>query len=168
VFWELCRMRGAQIKRFSRPERKRQRALCPIHTTGVENPVPAGALSLDGFWEGAPVGLATASATVAARDEPFAAPAYLFQGRRTLPDHDPGAESNQQEIDQPDQGGPDADGDQAVVGADVARWIERWLGCFLGHFGNLGQAGRNFCEADHIRRVFFTAWSGTARYCRDW
>jgi hypothetical protein len=48
----------AQIKRFSRSERKRQRALCPIHTIGVENPVVAGALRLDGFCNVAAVGLA--------------------------------------------------------------------------------------------------------------
>jgi hypothetical protein len=37
------------------------------------------------------------------------------------------------------------------------------VGCFLGHSGELGQAGPELCEADHIRRVFFTAWSGTPR-----
>jgi hypothetical protein len=44
---------------------------------------------------------------------------------------------------------------------EVVARIERRVGCFLGHSEKLGRAGRNLCEADHIRRVFFTAWSGT-------
>ena len=69
------------------------------------------------------------------------------------------AESDQDEIDQRDQGRSDAGGDQGVIGADVALRIEQWLAGFLGHFGGLGQAGRAFCEAGHIRRIFFAAWS---------
>src|SRR3979490_1519955 len=69
------------------------------------------------------------------------------------------AGSNQNEIDERDQGRSDARRDQGVIGADVALRIERWLEGFLGHFGGLGQAGRIFCEAGHIRGIFFTAWS---------
>ena len=69
--------------------------------------------------------------------------------------------SDHQQIDQRNQGGPDAGGDQGVVDGKVVARIERWVGCFVGHPGELGQAGPEFCEADHIQRVFFTAWSGT-------
>src|ERR1700730_9857626 len=69
------------------------------------------------------------------------------------------AGSNQNEIDERDQGRSDARRDQGVIGADVALRIERWLEGFLGHFGGLGQAGRIFCEGGHIRWIFFTAWS---------
>ena len=60
------------------------------------------------------------------------------------------SESNQDEIDQGDQGRPDAGGDQGVIDTDVGLRIERrWVG-FFGHFGRLGQAVRILSEADHI------------------
>jgi hypothetical protein len=70
-----------------------------------------------------------------------------------------GAESDQDEIDQRNQGGADADGDQGIVGADVGPGIERCLLGFSGHFGGLGRAGRTVCELGHIRRIFFAASS---------
>ena len=69
----------------------------------------------------------------------------------------PGASSNQDEIEQRNQGGADAGGDQGVIGADVAPRVERCLVGFSGHFGGLGQPGRTFCELDHIRPIFFAA-----------
>jgi hypothetical protein len=80
-------------------------------------------------------------------------PTYIRDGER--PGRHPGAGSNQKQIDQRDQGGPDAGSDQDVIGANVAMRIERWLARFLDHFGGLGQAHRIVCEADHIRRSFF-------------
>ena len=50
--------------------------------------------------------------------------------------------SDQNEIDQGDQGRSDACCDQGVVGADLSSRIERWLAGFPGHSGGLGQAGR--------------------------
>src|ERR1700694_2445201 len=78
---------------------------------------------------------------------------------RCVPGRRLSAGSNQKEIDERDQGRSDARRDQGVIGADVALRIERWLEGFLGHFGGLGPAGRIFCEAGHIRGIFFTAWS---------
>ena len=65
------------------------------------------------------------------------------------------AESDQNEIDQRDQGRSDAGGDQGVVSADAGLRIERGSVGFSGHLGGLGQAGRVFCEARHIRPIFF-------------
>jgi hypothetical protein len=64
-------------------------------------------------------------------------------------------QSNQDEIDQGDQRGPDAGGDQDVVGPDIGLRIERWWVGFSGHFRALGQRGPAFCEADHIWRNLF-------------
>jgi hypothetical protein len=73
----------------------------------------------------------------------------------------PALMSDHQQIDQRNQGGPDAGDDQGVVDGEVVARIERRVGCFIGHSGELGQAGLEFYDADHIQRVFFTAWSGT-------
>ena len=67
--------------------------------------------------------------------------------------------SDQNEIDQRDQGRSNARRDQGVVGAGVGFRVERWLAGFRGHFGALGRGGQNFCEAHHIQRIFFTTWS---------
>ena len=90
-------------------------------------------------------------------------------GRRRFASRHLSAESDQDEIDQGEQGGPNAGGDQGVVGTEVGLRIERrWVG-FLGHFGRLGQADASVCEADHIGWIFFTASSsGTAWLGRDW
>ena len=80
-------------------------------------------------------------------------PTYIRNGER--PGRRSGAGSNQKQIDQRNQGGPDAGSDQDVIGADIAMRIERWLARFLDHFGGLGQAQRIVCEADHIRWSFF-------------
>jgi hypothetical protein len=69
------------------------------------------------------------------------------------------AESNQDEIDQRNQGGADTGGHQGIVGADVGVRIERCLVRFSGHFGGLGRAGRSFCELGHILPIFFAASS---------
>lgn len=73
----------------------------------------------------------------------------LPQRATGVPDH-LSAESNQDEIDQGNQGRADAGGDQGVVGADVAPRFERCSLCFVGHFERLGRAGESFCEVDHI------------------
>jgi hypothetical protein len=79
------------------------------------------------------------------------------------------AESNHDEIDQRNQGRADAGGDQGVVDAKVVWRTERWLVGFIGHFGGLGQASRPACEADHIGRAFFSAWSwGTGLANQRW
>jgi hypothetical protein len=89
--------------------------------------------------------------------EPFAARAH--SSRRRKASGCLSAESNQDEIDQRNQGSADAGGDQGIVGADVGLRIERCLVGFSGHFGGLGRAGRSFCELGHIRPIFFAASS---------
>jgi hypothetical protein len=89
---------------------------------------------------------------------------------RSVPGSAFGAESNEQEIDQRDQGCSRANGDQDVVGADVGFRIKRrWAG-FLVHLRRLGQAGRSFCEPGHIRRTFFKrrGRAGTGWRLLDW
>lgn len=71
-------------------------------------------------------------------------------GRRAFRTTVSGPESNQDEIDQGDQGRTDAGGDQGVVGADVALRIVRGLAGFLGHPADLGQGVPAICEAGHI------------------
>lgn len=91
--------------------------------------------------------------------------AHTLPGQRAARAAISGLKSDQQEIDQRDQGGPDAGGDQEVIGTDVAVRIERRLAWFLAHFGGLGQAGPAFCERDHIRRSFF---EGTTIFGNSW
>jgi hypothetical protein len=55
----------------------------------------------------------------------FAAWGYAPLWPTNAPSRELSAESNQDEIDQGDQGCPDAGGDQGVVGADVAMRIGR-------------------------------------------
>ena len=70
--------------------------------------------------------------------------------------------SDQDEIDQRDQGCADAGDNQGVIGADVSFRIERWL---LGHFGDLGQSSGLLCETGHIWLTFFAA-SSSGTGCR--
>ena len=80
--------------------------------------------------------------------------AHILAGATSGSGRDLRAESNQQEIDQRDQGGSDAGGDQDVIGPEAtAQRIEGGSGGFPGHYGGLGQAGPAFCEADHTRRI---------------
>ena len=62
---------------------------------------------------------------ILAQAEPFRRMGYPSHGPTNPASRDLSAESNQDEIDQGDQGCPDAGGDQGVVGADVAMRIER-------------------------------------------
>jgi hypothetical protein len=88
--------------------------------------------------------------------EPYAARGYSSPRATSVPNRHLSAGSNQDEIDQRDQGGAYAGSDQGVVGPEVGLRIERgWVG-FLGHFGGLGQAGPDSCEADHIGKISLT------------
>ena len=87
---------------------------------------------------------------IMAQAEPVRPMGYPSYGPTNAASRDLSAESNQDEIDQRDQGGAYAGSDQGVVGPEVGLRIERgWVG-LLGHFGGLGQAGPGSCEADHI------------------
>ena len=80
--------------------------------------------------------------------------AHILAGATSGSHRDLQAESHQQEIDQRDQGGSDAGGDQDVIGPEAtAQRIEGGSGGFPGHYGGLGQAGPVFCEADHTRSI---------------
>ena len=149
-------MRGGGIERLSRAKRKRQHALCPIHTMQCVNPDQAAHWRLTRFdrTSGEITCRSTENGKFRAWTEPYGARAYPSKGDER-PNRCLSAESNQDEIDQRDQGCPDTGADQGVVGADIALRIERCLVGFPGHFGGLGQAGRTFCEADHIWRFFF-------------
>jgi hypothetical protein len=147
---------GAAIKRRSRAERKRERALCPIHTTRCVNPDQAAHCRLTGF-PGERGDHRKKNREGQEQAEPFAARAH--SSRRRKASGCLSAESNQDEIDQRNQGSADAGGDQGIVGADVGLRIERCLVGFSGHFGGLGRAGRSFCELGHIRPIFFAASS---------
>ena len=68
--------------------------------------------------------------------------AYPSRGRRAV--------SNQDEINQRDQGRSGADRDQGIVGGEVGFRIERRLVGPLCHFAGLGPAGRALCEVGHI------------------
>jgi hypothetical protein len=91
----------------------RQRALCPIPTVRIGKSPRCGAIALDGYR-----GAAGRAACRLVRSE-----------------------SDQNEIDQCNQGCADARGDQGIVGTDVGVRIERWLAVFPGHSAGLGQAG---------------------------
>jgi hypothetical protein len=72
--------------------------------------------------------------------------------------------SNQDEIDQREQGRRYAGSDQRVVGSEAGFGVERgWQG-FLGHSGQLRQAAAALCEVDHTGKIFFTAWSVERSY----
>jgi hypothetical protein len=76
--------------------------------------------------------------------------------------------SDQNEVEQREEGRSDGGGDQGEVGEDIRFGVERWLVDFLRHAGDLGQASRPFCEAGHIRPIFFKArLSGTSCRLRD-
>lgn len=93
-------------------------------------------------------------ANVAARPEPYPPPGRLMvKGATSGASRDLRAGSNQQEIDQRDQGSPNAGSDQHIVSAEAAARIERRLVRFLRHFGFLGPAGPTSCEAGHIRWI---------------
>jgi hypothetical protein len=74
--------------------------------------------------------------------EPFARRRYSPEGaqgfRIALP-----ADSNQEQIDQRKYGNADADGDQDIIGTDVALRIGRGWAGFTGHLRSLGQAKSN-------------------------
>jgi hypothetical protein len=108
---------------------------------------------------------ANRSEKIQARAELFAGWVHYPKGRPMVSSRCPGAESNQDEIDQRNQGRADAGGDQGVISAEVALGFEWCALCFFGHFERLGRAGRTFCEVDHIRRGFLRAfhWNGPAR-----
>ena len=57
--------------------------------------------------------------------EPYPHAGLLIPGTTSVPQSRPGAESNQDEIDERDQGRGDAGDDQGIIGADVAPGTER-------------------------------------------
>ena len=64
--------------------------------------------------------------------------------------------SGEQQVNQCDQRGTYPDGDQEVVGSEVALRIEVDQGFIRssGHIGRLGQTAESLCETDHIREFF--------------
>lgn len=83
---------------------------------------------LDGFW---PIGrsgtprLALKVWKIFAQPEPGFPAGILMPRAIRVPDRYPDAESDQEEIDQRDQGCANAAGNQGVVGTDVGLRIER-------------------------------------------
>ena len=66
-----------------------------------------------------------AARKVAARPEPFSVQGIPIAGVANGLKPQPGADSNQDQIDQRDQGSSDPGDDQGIVGADVAPGTER-------------------------------------------
>lgn len=64
--------------------------------------------------------------------------------------------SGEEQVNQCDQRGTYPDGDQEVVGSEVALRIEVDQGFIRssGHIGRLGQTAESLCETDHIREFF--------------
>lgn len=61
---------------------------------------------------------------------------------------------DQDEIDQREDRGARANGDQRIIGADVRLRDMRGSG-FVSHCDDLGQGGEALCEVDHTSAIFF-------------
>jgi hypothetical protein len=152
------------IKRRRWLRRKREHALCPIHTMRGVNPGGAMDLPLDGFCAKIWRCQASFPKNAANRTLPsqplnlwrpwlHLSPRRKLRARAAICKAEPKnlneiknlnelrrLKLNQQEINQRDQGGTNAGGHQHVVGADIAAWIQRRLGGFLRHSEGLGPA----------------------------
>ena len=115
---------GAAIKRLSCGKRKRPRALCTIHTWRVGNSRGCVGLALDGFRGGPAAGSKRKSGKLPARVNLSPRGDTHLMGE-VCPGRRFSARSDQNEIDQRDQGGSDANRDQGVVGAEIGVRVER-------------------------------------------
>ena len=103
---------------------------------------------------------------ISRRAEPYPARPYLYGGQARVAGRVAAligfGWSDQNEIEQREEGRSDGGGDQREVGADVRLGVERWLVGFPSHTGDLGQVGQVVCEAGHIWPIFFNSrLSGT-------
>jgi hypothetical protein len=150
VFARLWRIRGRDKAPVPRQSEAATR-LMPDSHTGVGNSHNHVRLALDRCPQ-EPVCVSVGAGKVFLdRTEPFSARRYLtLRGqdrRRVLL----GRCSTQDEIDQRENGSPDSGSYQCVVDTEVRACLDRrWPG-FLGHFRDLDQVGRAFCEAGYIR-----------------
>ena len=129
---------------------------------------PRHAFCLTGFASSARRRVRRSGATISTRilevrPEPFAARNIRIPGASDVFVTAIGSWSDQDEIEQRDQGCAYAGGDQGIVGPEIGFRIVRWLAGVLGHGGYLRQAAGGLCELDHTRRIFFAAGYGTER-----
>ena len=80
--------------------------------------------------------------------------AFRFHGRSR-------ADSGQEKIDQRDRGGTDANGNQGIVGGDIAPRIGGGWAGFTRHLANLGGPGAVLCEQRHIWQTLLRLRNGS-------
>ena len=148
----VCWMRGAAIKRLSRAKRKCELALCTDSTQCVCESWFAAADRLTGFGRNQAAQAGGRSPENVRQNlgsglNLIPTWTYLIQGEWRIRAAILSLDQIRMQIDQGDQGGADAGGDQGVVGPEVGLRIERWLGTFCwAMVGGLRQAAEAFVK----------------------